>query len=64
MPVRKQPSEDGGRYCRPVLQLKQGIVLLTYQQQESRWTGYALCSAFVRWRGAGSISGAGQSALL
>ena len=35
MPVRKQPSEDGGRYCRPVLQLKQGIVLLTYQQQEA-----------------------------
>lgn len=34
MPIRKQTSEDGSRYCRPVLQLKQGIVLLTYQQQE------------------------------
>lgn len=35
MPIRKQSSEDGSRYCRPVLQLKQGIVLLTYQQQEA-----------------------------
>ncbi len=35
LPVSKQPSDDGSRYCRPVLQLKQGIVLLTYQQQEA-----------------------------
>lgn len=40
LPKLKQAAEDGSRYCRPALQLKQGVVLLTYQQQEGTRTHY------------------------